>query len=138
MNDELNSSNDELRTRTEEVMQLNAFTDAVLASLRAGVAVVDRDLRVVAWNDEAVDLWGVREDEAVGAFLGDLDFGLPVEPLAPVVRAQLSGGRNPEAPTRIGAVNRRGRAVQIDVTVSPLRRDGEGVSGAVLVMNVVD
>ena len=60
------------------------FTETVLAGLRAGVAVVDRDLRVVAWNNEAADLWGIREDEAVGAPLAGLDIGLPLEPLAPI------------------------------------------------------
>jgi two-component system, chemotaxis family, CheB/CheR fusion protein len=137
MNDELNVSNEELRLRTLEVSQLNDFTEAVLAGLRAGVAVVDRDLRVVAWNSEASDLWGVREDEAVGAPLDQLDIGLPVEPLRPLVRAQLSGRDGVENRTRVAAVNRRGRQVEVDVTVSPLRRDGELVSGAILVMNVV-
>jgi two-component system CheB/CheR fusion protein len=143
MNDELNASNDELRLRTLQVSELNQFTEAVLAGLRAGVAVVDQDLRVLAWNSEASDLWGVREDEAVGSPLEDLDIGLPVEPLRPLLRAHLSGdGQLPGNRTRVEAVNRRGRAVEVEVTVSPLRRDGNGngngVSGAILVMNVVD
>jgi hypothetical protein len=54
------------------------------------------------------------------------------------VRTQLAGEAEPAERTRLSAVNRRGRPVQVDVTVSPLRRDGQGVSGAILVMNVVD
>jgi two-component system, chemotaxis family, CheB/CheR fusion protein len=138
MNDELNATNEELRLRSLEVSQLNDFTETVLAGLRAGVAVVDRDLRIIAWNDEAADLWGVREDEVIGAALGELDIGLPVASLHPLVRNQLAGEAEPAERTRLSAVNRRGRPVQVDVTVSPLRRDGQGVSGAILVMNVVD
>jgi two-component system CheB/CheR fusion protein len=139
MNDELNVVNDALRLRTLQVSQLNEFTGAVLAGLRAGVAVVDQDLRIVAWNAEASDLWGVREDEAIGSPLEDLDIGLPVEPLRPLVRAQLAGdGELTGNRARVEAVNRRGRPVEVDVTVSALRRDGDGVSGAILVMNVVD
>jgi two-component system, chemotaxis family, CheB/CheR fusion protein len=138
MNDELNVTNEELRMRTLEVSQLNDFTETVLAGLRAGVAVVDRDLRIIAWNNEAANLWGVREDEAVGTGLADLDIGLPVAPLGPLVRTQLAGQAEPGRRTRLSAVNRRGRPVEVDVTVSPLRRDGQGVSGAILVMNVVD
>jgi two-component system CheB/CheR fusion protein len=83
----------------------------------------------------------VREDEAVGSPLEDLDIGLPVDPLRPLVRAQLSGdGTLSGNRTRVEAVNRRGRAVEVEVTVSALRSDGngDGVSGAILVMNVVD
>lgn len=138
MNDELTVTNEELRLRTLEVSQLNDFTETVLAGLRAGVAVVDRDLRVIAWNNEAAELWGIREDEVIGTGLADLDIGLPLEPLGPLVRTQLTGHAAPAERTRLAAVNRRGRSVQVDVTVSPLRRDGQGVSGAIVVMNVVD
>ncbi len=137
MNDELNVTNEELRMRSLEVSQLNDFTGTVLAGLRAGVAVVDRDLRIIAWNNEAAELWGVREDEAIGAGLADLDIGLPVAPLGPLVRTQLTGRAEPAERTRLSAVNRRGRQVEVDVTVSPLRRDGQAVSGAIVVMSVV-
>jgi two-component system CheB/CheR fusion protein len=139
LNDELNSSNEELQVRTLEVARLNEFTETVLAGLRAGVAVVDVDLRVIAWNNEATDLWGVREEEAVGLPLDELDIGLPVAALRPLVSAQFSGiGTDGDGRTRMAAVNRRGHHVEVDVTVSPLRRDGQGVSGAILVMSVVE
>ena len=32
----------------------------------AGVVVIDNDMRVLAWNAKAQDLWGLRSDEVVG------------------------------------------------------------------------
>ena len=66
MNDELQSTNEELRERTSEVGELNAFMSSVFAGLRAGVVVVDSDLLVQVWNNQAEELWGVRHDEATG------------------------------------------------------------------------
>jgi two-component system, chemotaxis family, CheB/CheR fusion protein len=143
MNDELNASNEELRLRTLEVDELNHFMEAVLSSLGTGIAVVDAGLTVLAWNPRAEDLWGVRTDEAVGRSLADLDIGLPLAPLRPLVRARfLPDDDGAEAAVdrvvRVQAVNRRGRQVEVDVAVSALRRDGAPPTGAVLVMRVVD
>ena len=78
-NDELQTINDELRERTAELDDANAFLEAILTSLRAGVAVVDRDLQVQVWNQRAEDLWGLRRDEAVGQHFLNLDIGLPTD-----------------------------------------------------------
>jgi two-component system, chemotaxis family, CheB/CheR fusion protein len=137
MNDELNTSNEELRVRTLEVGELNQFMEAVLSSLRAGVAVVDPSFKVLAWNTGAAELWGVREDETLGVSLSDLDIGLPTGPLRPLVRAQLLDDGDADGSVRLQAVNRRGRQIEVDVAVSPLRSNGGTVAGAILVMNVV-
>lgn len=137
MNDELAANNEELHLRTRQVGELNHLMESVLSSLRAGVAVVDATLTVLAWNTGAVDLWGLREDEAVGSSLADLDIGLPREPLLPLVHEQLVGGTTGTT-VRLSAVNRRGRAVDVDVTVTALRRAGADPSGAILVMLVAD
>jgi two-component system, chemotaxis family, CheB/CheR fusion protein len=150
MNDELHISNSTLQERTDEVQSLNAFMAGVLSSLPAGIAVVDADLRVMAWNDPAGDLWGVRPDEAMGQPLLGLDIGLPLDALRSMLRDRVavSGGPDghatvPEqaeegrAVTVLDAVNRRGRPVRVQVTVSSLRRGAGARSGAVVVMDVV-
>jgi two-component system CheB/CheR fusion protein len=139
MNDELQASNEELRERTGEVSELNRFMNTVLTSLRAGVAVIDRDLRVQVWNRRSEDLWGLRPDEAVGQDLLSLDIGLPVESLKPLVRQSLVDGTDsgPAGELVVDAVNRRGRAVQVRVSASALDGvDGEPPSGVILVMDV--
>ncbi len=110
--------------------------ESVLAGLRVGVAVVDGELRVLAWNSRASDLWGVREEEALGRALAELDIGLPVGPLEPLVRDQLrraDGSRT----VRLRAVNRRGHTIDVDVTSSPLRTAGGRPPGVILLMDVV-
>ncbi|MFC5380598.1 CheR family methyltransferase [Aquipuribacter nitratireducens] len=148
MNDELHVTNQSLQERTEEIEELNGFMGAVLSSLPAGVAVVDGDLRVTAWNERAEDLWGVRRHEAVGQHLLALDIGLPLDALRSMVRDRLDpdgGEAHPPGPpardagavTTLDAVNRRGRPVRVQVTVTPLRNAPDQPAGAVVVMDVV-
>nr|WP_235921608.1 CheR family methyltransferase [Lentzea tibetensis] len=132
-NDELQTINDALRDRSSELDQVNEFLESILTSLRAGVIVLDLEMRVLAWNRGAEELWGVRRDEAEGEHLLNIDAGLPLAELRPVVRQALS---DPAFMTdvRLPAVNRRGRAVTIRAVCSSLRANDGSPSGAILVM----
>jgi two-component system, chemotaxis family, CheB/CheR fusion protein len=141
MNEELHSTNDELQSINEQLHQstdkldaTNAFLEAVLTSLRAGVAVVGPDLQVQEWNRRAEDLWGLRRDEAVGQHFLNLDIGLPTESMRPLFRQALNdGGETREL--SVAAVNRRGRTIQVRVVCTPLAVNGGPVAGAILVMD---
>ncbi len=141
MNDELQSMNDELRGRTDEVAALNDFMSTVLSSLQAGVAVVDRDLTVTAWNSRAQEMWGLRPEEAVGQNILALDIGLPLERIRARLRRQLrhpddeAGDGDAAAEPDLDAVNRRGRPVRVRVTVSPLVDGSEVPVGAIVMMD---
>ena len=133
-NEELQTINDELRVRSDELNEANAFLASVFASLRAGVAVLDRDLRVLVWNDEAENLWGLRADEVNGQPFGALDIGLPVTRLVPALRENLEGGGRGMEFT-VPAVNRRGRHMQTRITAVPLAgRDAEPPRGVIVLM----
>ncbi|GGU33674.1 CheR family methyltransferase [Lentzea flava] len=132
-NDELQTINDALRERTTELDRVNEFLESILTSLRAGVIVLDVQMRVLAWNRGAEELWGMRRDEAEGEHLLNLDIGLPVADLRPVVRSALSDGTFMEE-VKLTAVNRRGREVLIRVVCSSLRANGGEPDGAILVM----
>jgi two-component system CheB/CheR fusion protein len=138
MNDELNASNQALREHQDEVDRLNAFMVSVLESMDSGVAVVNADLQIMAWNARAADMWGVRTDEAVGDHLFNLDIGLPLEPVRQALRHTLAdSGAEPEV-TELEAVNRRGRKVRVRVTLTPIRgREGSNPA-AMLMMDVLD
>ncbi|SOD97733.1 CheR family methyltransferase [Blastococcus haudaquaticus] len=138
MNDELHSTNEELRTTTDEVAALNRFMGGVLGSFRVGVVVVDPELRVLAWNAAAEDLWGVRADEAQGQHLLGLDIGLPVADLQPLLRRQVAGAAEPHETVEIDAVNRRGRQIRVRVTVSPFSQLPDQRSGAVVLIDPTD
>ncbi|MET8152302.1 CheR family methyltransferase [Actinoplanes sp. NPDC049668] len=133
-NDELQTINDELRDRTGELDAANAFLEAVLTGMRAGVAVIDQDMRVQAWNRRAEDLWGLRHEEAVGQHFLSLDIGLPSDQLRPAIKLILSGEPHPQELT-LPAVNRRGRAIDVRVVCSALARDNGSALGVLLVMD---
>lgn len=138
MNDELQFSNEALRDRQDEVERLNRFMTAVLGSMNSGVAVVDADMQILAWNSRAEELWGVRTDEAVGEHLMNLDIGLPLEQLRQPIRTQFADGSAEPSVLVLDAVNRRGRALQVHVTLTHIRDHGAAAPAAMLVMDVVD
>ena len=135
MNDELHLANEELRRSTDEVGALNRFMSGVMGSFRAGVVVVDADLRVLVWNAAAEDLWGLRHDEVQGQYLLNLDIGPPVSELHAVLRRQVAGDGPPHDTVEVDAVNRRGRPVRIRVTGSAFTREPGTRAGAVVLMD---
>ncbi|MBW6435548.1 PAS domain S-box protein [Actinoplanes hulinensis] len=135
-NDELQSINDQLRISTARLDEANAFLETVLTSLQAGVAVVDADLRIRMWNRHAEDLWGLRSSEVIGQHFLNLDIGLPIDRVRPLLRGSLGAG-GASAETELDAVNRRGRPITVRVACTPLRRRDGGPAdgnGAIIVM----
>lgn len=126
--------NDELRQRTLELNQVNAFQEAIVGSLGVAVTVVDREQRVQVWSERAEDLWGLRAEEAVGEHVLGLDIAMPVEHLKQSLRDVL-GGRASRVEVELEATNRRGRAVRCHATVLGLVVAGGEVSGAVVLMD---
>ncbi|PSB63740.1 chemotaxis protein CheR [filamentous cyanobacterium CCP1] len=133
-NEELQTVNDELQRRSEELNQSNAFLESILTSLRGGVVVVDRDLRVQIWNDKAEDLWGLRGEEAIEQNFLNLDIGLPVGQLRQPIRDCFAGLENRSSEIILDAINRRGRSIQCRITCTPLLGLQNEIQGAILVM----
>jgi two-component system CheB/CheR fusion protein len=135
-NEELQTINDELRLRTTELDELNDFLESILVSQRGGMAVIDRDLRVIVWNHRSADLWGVRTDEAPGQHFLNLDIGLPVEDLRPAIKAIVAGDSDQEV-VELGATNRRGRDFLCRVSLAPLITKYKEVRGVIVLMEDV-
>jgi two-component system CheB/CheR fusion protein len=134
-NEELETINDELNLRTDELNQTNSFLESILASLEAGVVVLDAELRVTAWNEGARDLWGLNGEEVQGQHFMNLDIGLPVEKLRTPLRKLLAGAAV-EQPILVEATNRRGRTITCRVGVSPLADGHDGLRGVILFMEI--
>lgn len=118
-NEELETMNEELRQRTDELNHLNRFLEAILASLRVGIAVLDDKLSIHLWNGQAQDLWGVRAEEVQGHFFLNLETGLPVEQLKDIIRTCQAGGADYQEVV-VDAVNRRGKPIRCRVSCTPL------------------
>ncbi|MET9311859.1 CheR family methyltransferase [Kribbella sp. NPDC003505] len=125
-NEELETMNEEIRIRSTELDEARTFLEGVLASVAAGVVVLDGELRVRSWNRGAEELWGLRSDEVQRQPFFQLDFGLPTDALVEVVQRCLTSGHRTD-PVDLIAVNRRGRRIKCSVICSPLDGQAEGV-----------
>jgi two-component system CheB/CheR fusion protein len=134
-NEELQTMNEELRRRTDEVNHVNGFLESIVTSMRSAVIVVDRDLRVQMWSPNAEDLWGLRASEVENKNFLYLDIGLPVEQLKGTIRACLEQVEN-YYEVVLSATNRRGKAIQVRVSCSPLfSASRDHVRGVILLMD---
>jgi two-component system CheB/CheR fusion protein len=137
MNEELHAMNDELRRRGDEIVESNDFLGAVFASMRGAVMVLDPELRVLVWNAQAEELWGVRAEEVLGTNFFALDIGFPIDQLATRLRSALQGVEESDQPV-IAATNRRGRAISCRVACAPLKGVTGELKGAILTMEAID
>jgi two-component system CheB/CheR fusion protein len=137
INDELHTINDTLRERSLELDDARTFMDAMVNSIRLGVVVVDREMRVVVWNRGCEELWGLRADETTGMVLTTLDIGLPLETVRPLIGTAFVDPDSTGAVV-VDAVNRRGRPTRVRVTCSPFRSTEDSVRGALLLMDILE
>src|SRR6195952_51100 len=140
MNEELQSTNDELHTindtlneRSGELEEARTFSDSLVNSVRSGLVVVDRETRVVVWNAAAAELWGVRADEVTGAALTQLDIGLPMDDIKPMIGNAFVDADS-EGTTIVEAVNRRGRTVRLRILCTAFVSATGAITGALLLM----
>lgn len=142
MNEELQSTNEELQTINEELRQrgteLNAtkaLFGAVLATLRTGVVILDRELRVQVWNAMMTEYSGVRVHEAMGKSFPTLALGfedqLPLDDIATMLRAAVVAQNE----SRRTIEKRSGKTVACELRVAPLL--GVHGSGAIVLVGEV-
>ena len=137
INEEHGIANTQLRESGNELRDLNSYLEAIFASLGGGVAIIDPEMRVKIWNRRAEDLWGMRADEAVNRHFLNLDIGLPVAKVKPLIRATMDNGSEAHEMT-LEAVNRRGRKIQCRVTSRPLMTpDSTAPQGAIVLMEEI-
>ncbi|MGB7442538.1 MAG: CheR family methyltransferase, partial [Coleofasciculaceae cyanobacterium] len=136
-NEELQTINDELRLRTGELNQANAFLKSILASLQAGVIVVDDQFNILTWNDESENLWGLRAEEVIGKSLLALDIGLPIEQLREPIRNSLNNTADRQG-MLLEAINRRGRTIQCRINYNPLIGLQQERRGVILLIEEVE
>jgi two-component system CheB/CheR fusion protein len=132
-NEELETTNTELRLRSDELNHANAFLGSILSGLESGVVVVDPNFQILAWNNRAEDMWGLRTDEVLGRNLLNLDIGLPVEQLRQPVRTVLAEGAA-QGRAILDATSRRGKRIRCAVRATPLRGSTGEVLGAIVAM----
>jgi diguanylate cyclase (GGDEF)-like protein/PAS domain S-box-containing protein len=108
---------------------------AALESLQAGVCIVDRDRKIVFWNEGAEKITGYLSHEVLGRFCGEvllIKFHENREALCehscPLVAA-MKDGQTRES--RVYIHHKSGYAVPVSLRAVPIRKAHGGVVGAV-------
>jgi two-component system CheB/CheR fusion protein len=79
----------------------------------------------------------VRADEARGQHLFGLDIGLPLDGVPGALRRVLTGADD-RVDVGLEALNRRGRTVDVTVTLLPFGVSADGVQGAIMLTAPLD
>jgi two-component system, NtrC family, sensor kinase len=122
----------QLRMKADELERMREFSENILESLNDGLAVVNRDNRIVRWNRRLEELYGVRHEQAVGRRLGEVfDAGF----VEPIVSAS---GESPEGAAfyRVPLATRHEppRRLLINVGTTPLRGSDGAVAGTIVIV----
>lgn len=118
----------QLRTKADELERMRQFSENILESLNDGLAVLDRNGRVVRWNRPLEELHGTRHEDAVGRALGDL--------FDPQIVSLLRDASDGAAYYKIPLVSRHEppRRLLVNVGTTPLRDSHAEVVGSIVII----
>jgi PAS domain S-box-containing protein len=122
----------QLRTKADELERMRQFSENILESLNDGLAVLDRNGRVVRWNRQMEELYGVRHESAVGLALDELfDAGI-----ARMIKGPADGAAEGTAHYRIPMSTRHEtpRRLLVNLGSTPLRDSHADVVGSIVIV----
>jgi two-component system CheB/CheR fusion protein len=74
-NEELITINQELQIRNDQLAEVQEYSEAVFSTIREGLLILDRDLRVKSANTAFFQTFRMKEQEVEGRFLFELGSG---------------------------------------------------------------
>ena len=112
----------EVRQHAAEVETLKALQERILESSGVGLLLIDRDVRIRAWNRRLEEIYGLSREEAFGKRLRDV---FPLHTIRRIERELAAVGGDVEARIyRHALVNRAGRRIVVNLALSPVGTDG--------------
>jgi len=122
----------ELRTKADELERMRQFSENILESLNDGLAVLDRDGRVVRWNRQLEELYGVRHEDAVSRAAQAL-FDAPI---VEMIRGLSGGAPEGAAYYKIPLTTRHEtpRRLLVNLGATPLRDSHSNVVGSIVIV----
>jgi PAS domain S-box-containing protein len=122
----------QLRVKADEVDRMREFSENILESLNDGIAVVDRNDRVVRWNRRLEELYGIRHENAVGRRLDQLfDSGF-FEVFSSAKREHPEGAAFYRVP--LSTRHDPARRILVNVATTPLRDSDGAIAGTILIV----
>jgi PAS domain S-box-containing protein len=122
----------QLHTKADELERMRQFSENILESLNDGLAVFNQDGRVVRWNRQLEEIYGIRHEDAVGRHMNDLFDGPIAQMLRTSGAAAAEGGTYYRVPlaTRHDPVRR----LLVNLAVTPLRDSMDAVVGTIVIL----
>jgi PAS domain S-box-containing protein len=122
----------QLRVKAEEVDRMREFSENILESLNDGLAVVNRDNRIVRWNRRLEELYGPRHEEAVGRRLDELFDQSFLDVLTSESRESPEGAAAYRVPMQTRHEPKR--RLLVNVATTPLRGSDGAVAGTIIIV----
>jgi PAS domain S-box-containing protein len=122
----------QLTVKADELERMREFSENILESLNDGLAVVNRDDRIVRWNRRLEELYGVRHEHAVARRLDEI-----FEPgFLEVLRAARRESPEGAAFYRVPLVTRHdgARPLLVNVATTPLRDSDGAIAGTIVII----
>jgi PAS domain S-box-containing protein len=122
----------QLHVKAGELDRMREFSENILESLNDGLAVVDRDDRIIRWNRRLEELYGIRHEEAVGLSLGEIFEASFYD----VLRSARNESPEGAAFYRVPFVTRHGapRRLLVNVATTPLRDSDGAIAGTIVII----
>ena len=122
----------QLRMKADELDRLREFSENILESLNDGLAVINRENRVVRWNRRLEELYGTRHEEAVGRRLDELFDATFIHVLASATRESPEGAAFYRVP--LSTRHETPRRLLVNVGTTPLRDSDGAVAGTIVIV----
>ncbi len=90
-NEELEASNEELREMTERLYAINLSNKTIIESMNQSLVVLNSSAVVMIWNPASEDMWGIKEEDALGKSIFNLAFGIESEELRKKIGQAVEG-----------------------------------------------
>jgi two-component system, NtrC family, sensor kinase len=122
----------QLRMKAEELERMREFSENILESLNDGLAVLNRDDRVVRWNRRFEELYGVRHEDAVDRRIDEIF----EESFFDTLRAARRESPEGAAAYRVPLLTRHqpARRLLVNLATTPLRDSDGAIAGTILVL----
>jgi hypothetical protein len=122
----------QLHVKAGELDRMREFSENILESLNDGLAVVDRNDRIIRWNRRLEELYGIRHEEAVGLGLAQM-FESGFYEVLQSARSESSEGA---AFYRVPLMTRHAttRRLLVNVATTPLRDSDGAIAGTILII----
>ena len=122
----------QLHNKADELERMREFSENILESLNDGLAVVNRDDRIVRWNRRLEELYGIRHEHAVGRGLHEIFEHGFLEVLRSARRESPEGAAFYRIP--LTTRHEQTRRLLVNLATTPLRDSDGAIAGTIVII----